>query len=61
MLVSSDRDFVSVAEFLETKGIKVIHGAFPPKGAQLSARCWASVNVVDLHEQFCRDRPRRET
>ncbi|WP_419166625.1 NYN domain-containing protein [Candidatus Palauibacter sp.] len=33
VLVSSDRDFVPVAEFLETRGIKVIHGAFPPKGA----------------------------
>ena len=40
VLVSSDRDFVPVAEFLETKGIKVIHGAFPPRGAQLTARCW---------------------
>ena len=32
VLVSSDRDFVPVAEFLETRGIKVIRGAFPPKG-----------------------------
>lgn len=32
VLVSSDRDFVPVAEFLETRGIKVIHAAFPPKG-----------------------------
>ena len=30
VLVSSDRDFVPVAEFLETRGIKVIHGAFRP-------------------------------
>ena len=39
VLVSSDRDFVPVAEFLETRGIKVIHGAFPPKGSELTARC----------------------
>ncbi len=32
VLVSSDRDFVPLARFLETRGIKVIHGAFPPKG-----------------------------
>ncbi len=32
VLVSSDRDFAPVAEFLKTKGIKVIHGAFPPSG-----------------------------
>ena len=33
VLVSSDRDFVPVAEFLHTKGIKVVHGAFPPLGS----------------------------
>ncbi|MDE2782395.1 MAG: NYN domain-containing protein [Gemmatimonadota bacterium] len=52
VLVSSDRDFVPVAEFLETRGIKVIHGAFPPKGSELTARCWASINVARLREQF---------
>ena len=52
VLVSSDRDFVPAAEFLETRGIKVIHGAFPPRGAQLTARCWGSVNVARLREQF---------
>ena len=35
VLVSSDRDFVPVAEFLETRGVKVIRGAFPPVGSQL--------------------------
>ena len=54
VLVSSDRDFVPLAGFLETRGIKVIHGAFPPKGAQLTARCWASLNVGHLREQFRR-------
>ena len=52
VLVSSDRDFVPVAEFLETKGIKVIHGAFPPKGAQLTQKCWGSINIADLRESF---------
>ena len=54
VLVSSDRDFVPVAEFLETRGIKVIHGAFRPKGAQLTARCWGSIDVPGLRETFCR-------
>ena len=45
VLVSSDRDFVPVAEFLETRGIKVIHGAFPAKGSELTARCWGSINI----------------
>ena len=48
VLVSSDRDFVPVAEFLETRGIKVIHGAFPPKGAQLTAKCWANIDIARL-------------
>ena len=57
VLVSSDRDFVPVAEFLETRGIKVIHGAFPPKGSELTARCWASISVARLREQFRFTRP----
>ena len=57
VLVSSDRDFVPVAEFLETRGIKVIHGAFPPKGAQLTARCWGSINVFRMREEFRFVRP----
>lgn len=61
VLVSSDRDFVPVAEFLETRGIKVIHGAFPPRGAQLTARCWGSVNVARLREEFRFTRPMRST
>ena len=36
VLVSADRDFVPVADFLQTKGIKVVHGGFPPKGSHLS-------------------------
>lgn len=48
VLVSSDRDFVPVADFLQTKGIKVVHGAFPPKGSHLSQKCWANFNIIDL-------------
>ena len=54
VLVSSDRNFVPVAAFLETRGIKVIHGAFPPKGAHLTAQCWGAVNVPDLRVRFRR-------
>lgn len=52
VLVSSDRDFVPVAEFLETRGIKVIHGAFPPKGAQLTRKCWGRIDVAGLRDAF---------
>lgn len=54
ILVSSDRDFVPVAEFLQTKGIKVIHGAFPPKGSHLSQKCWANMDLFALKDQFTR-------
>jgi uncharacterized LabA/DUF88 family protein len=52
VLVSSDRDFIPVAEFLETKGIKVIHGAFPPKGSELTQKCWGSISLPDVRASF---------
>ncbi len=52
VLVSSDQDFVPVAEFLETQGIKVIHGSFPPKGAQLTKSCWSNINLPSIREDF---------
>lgn len=54
VLVSADRDFVPVADFLQTKGIKVIHGCFPPKGSHLSQRCWGSINMKNLMAIFAR-------
>ena len=54
VLVSSDRDFVPVAEFLQTKGIKVVHGAFPPKGSNLSQKCWANFDIIGLMSQIRR-------
>ncbi len=54
VLVSADRDFVPVAEFLQSKGIKVVHGAFPPKGSHLSQKCWASIKLPKLMKRFQR-------
>jgi uncharacterized LabA/DUF88 family protein len=54
VLVSADRDFVPAAEFLQTKGIKVIHGCFPPKGSELSQKCWGSINITNLMSSFKR-------
>ncbi|WP_413989357.1 NYN domain-containing protein [Labrys okinawensis] len=54
VLVSADRDFVPVAEFLQTKGIKVVHGAFPPNGSHLSQKCWANIDISKLMAQFKR-------
>lgn len=52
IVLSADRDFVPVADFLQSKGIKLIHAAFPPKGSQLSQRCWGNFSVTKLMEQF---------
>lgn len=54
VLVSSDRDFVPVADFLQTKGIKVVHGAFPPMGSHLTQKCWANFSIIGLMPQIKR-------
>jgi len=54
VLVSSDRDFVPVAEFLQTRGIKVVHGAFPPSGSALSQKCWGHLHLPKMREAFRR-------
>lgn len=57
VLVSADRDFVPVADFLQTKGIKVVHGAFPPKGNHLSQKCWANLNMKAMMPKFAMTSP----
>ena len=54
VLASADRDFVPVAEFLQARGIKIIHGAFPPLGSQLSQKCWAHIAIPTLVAQIRR-------
>ena len=48
VLVSSDRDFIPLVEFLETRGIKVIHGSFPPEGAQLTRKLAGGVSIWSI-------------
>lgn len=52
VLVSADRDFVALVDFLNARGIKVIHGTFPPRGADLTGHCWGSIDIPSLREQF---------
>ena len=54
VLVSSDRDFIPVVQSLASKGIKVIHGAFPPQASELTKACWGSLDVPNLSEKFRR-------
>lgn len=54
VLLSSDKDFIPLVEFLETRGIKVLHAAFPPQGAHLSRACWDTIDLPSLRDQFQR-------
>lgn len=54
VLVSADKDFEPVVNFLGTKGITIIHGAFPPKGAVVSAACWGQIDLAALRQRFRR-------
>ena len=54
VLLSSDRDFVPIVEFLGTRGIKAIHAAFPPQGAMLTRSCWGNINLPAIRESFRR-------
>jgi uncharacterized LabA/DUF88 family protein len=54
VLISADRDFVPVAEFLQSKAIKVIHGSFPPGGSELTQKCWGNLNLLKLKGEFSR-------
>lgn len=55
LLVSADRDFVPVAEELQKRGIKVIHGRFGTTGMELSKKCWGSINIASLMSKFARN------
>ena len=57
VLVSADSDFVPLAEFLKTKGKKVIHGQLPPKGAELSQKCWGHIDLTSIRQKFKFVRP----
>ena len=54
VLVSSDRDFIPVVQFLDSRALKVVHGAFPPFAAELTSACWASIDVPALRAKFRR-------
>lgn len=61
VLVSADKDFVPVVEFLESRGLKIIHGRFPNTGSHLSKVCWGRLDMEALMPSFRRagGRPRR--
>lgn len=60
VIVSSDRSFIPVAEFLQFRGIKVIHASFPPSGGELSQKCWGNFEVPKLMSVFQRTKSHSE-
>lgn len=52
VLVSADQDFVPAAEYLQNKGIKVIHGGFPPSGMLLRQKCWGTIDIPRFMTEF---------
>ena len=54
VLVSADRDFIPVAEELQSRGIKVIHGKIGKAGMDLAAHCWADFDLYAERPKFQR-------
>lgn len=54
VLVSADRDFIPVAEELQSRGIKVIHGKIGKAGMDLAAHCWANFDLYAERTKFQR-------
>lgn len=52
VLVSSDKDFVPVVEFLESRGVKIIHGRFRKMGSHISRACWGCLDLIPLLPSF---------
>lgn len=54
VLVSADRDFIPVAEELQGRGIKVVHGKIGKAGMDLAAHCWANFDLYAERANFQR-------
>lgn len=58
VVASSDRDLIPAADYLETKGKKVIQAAFPPKGQDLGKACWGILDVRAIRKEIYRAPPK---
>lgn len=52
VLVSADRDFIPVAEELQKRGLKVVHGQIDGSGQDLARHCWAALDIGALMPRF---------
>ncbi len=55
ILVTADSDLVPVVTFLRQKGKRVIHGIFPPRGAELATASWATLRIPSFMDEFRRN------
>ena len=52
VLVSSDQDFAPAAEYLQNKGMKVIHAGIANKGVFLKQKCWGTFDLPRFRGDF---------
>jgi uncharacterized LabA/DUF88 family protein len=45
VLMSSDRDFIPMVQFLQTRGKKIVHASFTMGGRELANACWKQINL----------------
>ncbi len=45
VVVSTDLLLIPVIRYLQSHGRKIIHGCFPPVAMDLTAECWASIDL----------------
>lgn len=57
VVASSDRDLIPAADYLETKGKKVIQAAFSPKGEDLGKACWGVLDIQAIRKEIYRAEP----
>ena len=45
VLMTSDRDFIPMVQFLQTRGKKVMHASFTRGGRELANACWKQIDL----------------
>jgi uncharacterized LabA/DUF88 family protein len=45
VLMTSDRDFIPMVQFLQTRGKKIIHASFTMGGRELANSCWKQIDL----------------
>jgi uncharacterized LabA/DUF88 family protein len=54
ILVSSDKDFVPIVNYLHNKGVKCIQAGFKGSGFELAQASWATIDIELFCDEFRR-------